>query len=138
MPKETPNALRREILLFLISGFSAVATDGAVYFGLFHIGVEHPVAKATSFCAGSFVAFILNKYLTFSSPERSASQIVRFVLLYLTTLGMNTAVNSGVLLVLGLNMTLLAFLAATGTSTVLNYLGQKYFVFTGGKSVESP
>ncbi len=138
MTQDAKNKLSREILLFLVSGFSAVGTDAAVYFGLFHASVEHPIAKSSAFCAGSFVAFILNKYLTFNSPERSGTEVIRFVLLYLTTLGINTAVNSGVLWVMGLKMTILAFLIATGTSTVLNYLGQKYFVFTTSANQDSP
>lgn len=127
--------LKRELLLFLVSGCSAVATDATVYFGLFHLGIAHAIAKSLSFCAGSFVAYILNKYLTFSSPERSTSEVVRFALLYLTTLGVNTAINSGALWLLGTHMSVLAFLLATGTSTVLNFLGQKYFVFNKGKAV---
>lgn len=134
MSFEMEKALRREILLFLVSGCSAVGTDAMVYFGLFHLGVDHAAAKAASFCAGSFVAFVLNKYLTFSSPERSAAEVAKFVVLYLTTLGINTAVNSTALWILGMDMSLVAFLLATGTSTVLNYFGQKYLVFNKAHS----
>ena len=112
---QVPNAaqikpLKKELLLFLLAGGSAVATDGAVYFGLFNSGINHSVAKSISFCAGSLVAYILNKYLTFNSPNRSMTEVLRFIALYLTTLAVNTSVNAAALAALDQKMAALPFL----------------------------
>lgn len=121
------NRLKKEMKMFLVAGFSAVATDMSTYYLLFNF-LGHSPAKAISFISGSVVAYILNKYLTFEQKRKSYSEVLRFGMLYITTLGVNVAVNI-------LSLTLLsgwvftAFLLATGASTVLNFLGQKFWVF---------
>jgi len=119
--------LKKELKMFIMAGFSAVATDASTYYLLFNF-LGHSPAKAISFISGSAVAYVLNKYLTFEQTRKSYPEVLRFGMLYTTTLGVNVAVNK-------LSLTLLsgwvfaAFLIATGTSTVLNYLGQKFWVF---------
>jgi putative flippase GtrA len=119
--------LDREIKMFLVAGFSAVATDMSVYYLLYGF-LDHSPAKAISFISGSLVAYILNKFFTFEQKEKSYSEMVRFAMLYLTTLGVNVAVNK-VSLILFSGFVFVAFLLATVTSTVLNFLGQKFWVF---------
>ncbi|MBX9666952.1 MAG: GtrA family protein [Candidatus Obscuribacterales bacterium] len=134
-PQPTPKANPGELKRFLVAGGSAVACDTTVYWLLFAV-LPPSVAKAISFIAGTIVAYILNKFWTFKKPKRSNSEVVKFICLYLTTLGANVAVNRLVLdssELLGSTLqqytTQIAFFAATGTSTVLNYLGQKFWVF---------
>lgn len=119
---------RRELLRFLIAGSSAVAVDGGTYAVLLRY-FSHWPSKMTSFILGSIVAFLLNKYWTFEKPEPSGPEVIRFAVLYTTTLLANTLVNSGALWLT--NQVFLSFLLATGTSTVLNFLGQKFWVFGG-------
>jgi putative flippase GtrA len=124
-----------ELKRFLVSGGSAVACDTTVYFLLLPL-LPPSIAKAVSFIAGTVVAYILNKFWTFKKPKRSHVEVVKFVCLYLSTLGANVAVNRltldyapTIVPILKPYETQFAFLAATGTSTVLNYLGQKFWVF---------
>ncbi len=119
--------MKRELLFFIISGCSAVLTDLVFYFLLVDF-LGHNIAKAISFILGSVVAFILNKYLTFKKKESSLTEIIKFIILYALTLGANVMVNHGVILVIP-EYKIFAFLCATGTSTVLNYIGQKFWVF---------
>lgn len=121
--------LKRQIRRFLLVGISAVLTDSAVYFLLLVFSVPATPAKITSFLVGTFVAFILNKFYTFESQEKSLAEVGRFLLLYSTTLGANAGVNAVVLLVLGQQAKILAFLCATGVSTILNFAGQRWWVF---------
>lgn len=86
------------------------------------------MAKACSFLAGSLVAYVINKYWTFEQGGASHADVLKFGVLYASTLGANVAVNKLSLTVLP-GVYALAFLAATGTSTVLNFIGQKYWVF---------
>jgi putative flippase GtrA len=117
----------RELVWFLIAGFSAVGMDMGSYYGL---NVLLPIffAKGLSFVLGSIVAFIINKYKTFEKVEFSKTEIVKFSILYLTTLLVNVGVNHIVITVFP-NWVFFAFLCATGTSTIINFIGQKFWVF---------
>lgn len=119
--------MKKEFIWFLIAGFSAVFTDLSTYYGL-KIILPIPLAKGFSFILGSIVAFIINKYKTFEKVEFSGLEILQFAALYTSTLAANVAVNF-LVLVFFPKWIFLAFLCATGTSTVLNYIGQKFWVF---------
>ena len=121
------SGIRRELSRFLVAGISAVATDMGTYFLLLNILNPAP-AKALSFLCGTVVAYVINKYWTFEVSRRSYSEMCRFSLLYLSTLVANVGVNKLTLNVLP-QMILVAFLAATATSTILNFIGQKWWVF---------
>ena len=117
----------KEILRFLVGGGSAVLTDFITYHLLMRIGVSVDISKAVSYVLGAAVGFVINKLWTFESKEFKISEIIKYIILYACSAAINTFVNS---LVLGwFNIYILAFLAATGTSTVINYIGQKFFVF---------
>ncbi len=129
--KTNPGEMKR----FLVSGGSAVACDTLVYFLLFSF-IHPSVAKAISFISGTILAFFLNKFWTFKKPRRSHAEVVKFICLYASTLGANVLVNrlvldhaAAVVPPIEPVATQFAFISATGTSTVLNYLGQKFWVF---------
>ncbi len=117
----------RELLRFLVGGGSAVAVDFLSYRLLLLLGLAVNPAKAVSYVLGAAVGFLINKLWTFESKRFEPLEIVRYIALYAVSAAANTLVNH---LVLGwLGYGLLAFLAATGVSTVMNFLGQKFFVF---------
>lgn len=124
---------KQEIVRFLIGGGCAVFTDYGMYQMLMNFfGLNQPEAKAASFLCGSIVGFVINKLWTFESKEFQKSEIVKYILLYSCTAGINAMINQTVLRFFPIE--LLGFLTATGVSTILNYLGQKYFVFhVGGR-----
>lgn len=138
MTSVNPGELKR----FLVSGGSAVACDTTVYF-LILPWVQPSLAKAISFISGTIVAYLLNKFWTFKKPKRSHIEVLKFIGLYISTLGANVAVNrltldhaAAVVPFVKPFETQFAFLAATGTSTVLNYLGQKFWVFKTNQEAE--
>lgn len=118
--------LKKELKRFLIAGFSAVGTDLVTYYILLNF-LSHDVAKAISFLLGTIVAFVINKYWTFEKHDKSYKEIVQFTILYGLTLGANVITNKFILV--QMDSVLFAFLVATGVSTVLNFLGQKFWVF---------
>lgn len=118
--------LKKELKRFLIAGFSAVGTDLVTYYILLNF-LSHDVAKSISFLLGTIVAFLINKYWTFEKYDKSYKEIVQFTILYTITLGANVVTNKFVLE--QTDSVLFAFLVATGVSTVLNFLGQKFWVF---------
>ena len=131
---------KKELIRFIISGVCAVLTDMSFYYILSPF-MSLSVAKGISFVSGTVTAYLMNKYYTFEQKEKNIKEVIKFVCLYTFTLGANVAVNklSFMFLPFMLNLVnitdnyqiikLFAFLAATGTSTILNFIGQKFWVF---------
>lgn len=116
-----------EIGRFFIGGSSAVATDSSSYWLLLHWGVPISEAKLSSFVLGSIVGFLINKRWTFRSSRFSWGEIVRYCVLYAITAFANVTVNAWTMKLTQVGWS--AFFFATAISTVINFLGQKFFVF---------
>lgn len=123
----TPTTTKQQVSRYLIAGCSAVGIDFATY-TLLHRWLSPALAKGVSFLLGSLVAYGVNKYWTFEKRSSSASEALSFGILYAGTLAANVGVNLLSLQVVPEAIPF-AFLTATGTSTVLNFVGQKYWVF---------
>ncbi|HIT56029.1 TPA: GtrA family protein [Candidatus Galligastranaerophilus intestinigallinarum] len=133
---------KKEISRFILSGILAVLTDTFVYYILSHF-IDLSLAKGISFLTGTITAYLMNKYYTFEQKRKSIKEVVKFLLLYLVSLTANVGVNKTCLLILPsafsyisfLNnfqaVKLFSFLCATGTSTIINFSGQKFWVFKG-------
>ena len=118
--------VKKELKRFVIAGFSAVSTDLGIYYLLMNL-FNVNFSKGISFLSGATVAFLINKYWTFQKKERSFNEIIKFAILYLVTLGLNVLTNH---IILDFSkIVILAFLVATGVSTILNFIGQKWWVF---------
>lgn len=134
------NKLKKELCRFIIAGCCAVGIDCLFYYILSHY-INLSIAKGISFLIGTIVAYLINKYYTFEQKRKSKSEIAKFFCLYISTLIANVSVNKISLIVLPLIfkyisfldnfeiIKLFAFVCATGTSTILNFIGQKYWVF---------
>ena len=116
----------KEILKFLVGGGSAVVVD-ALFYAIFKAYIDFSVAKAISYIWGAFVGFIINKLWTFESKKFKVAEIYKYIILYACSALVNTGVNKFVIWIIP--STVFAFLCATGTSTVMNFLGQKFLVF---------
>jgi putative flippase GtrA len=123
--------MKKEVMRFLVTGFSAVGIDLCVYYllnGL--VGVN--VAKGISFVCGTMLAYTLNKYWTFGAKEKSYKEAGKFAVLYGFSLVVNILVNKVVLILF--KSSAFAFLCATGSSTVINFIGQKFWVFKSSEA----
>lgn len=116
----------KEILKFLVGGGSAVIVD-ALFYAILKAYIDFSVAKAISYVLGAFVGFIINKLWTFESKKFKVAEIYKYIILYACSALVNTGVNKFVIWIIP--STVFAFLCATGTSTVMNFLGQKFLVF---------
>lgn len=126
--KQRENKIQvKELLRFLVGGGSAVVIDYIVYKVLMIVGLDMSVAKGISYVCGAAVGFIINKLWTFESKGFSKKEIVRYIILYACSACINAGVNKLVVWIVGIQV--FAFLCATGVSTVINFLGQKFFVF---------
>lgn len=117
---------RKEIIHFIIVGSGAVLTDFVVYnFSQMLFPMNY--SKVISFICGSLVAYIANKMWTFEQKEYRTFEIVKFTILYSVSLMFNITTNKVIFDYSGDK--LLAFIFATGLSTLINFIGQKYWVF---------
>ena len=131
---------KKEISRFIVSGICAVATDMLFYYILSNF-MDVSIAKGTSFLIGTITAYLMNKYYTFEQKEKSLTEVFKFFGLYVISLCANISINKLCLIILPLvfkyisildnyqAVKLFAFLCATGTSTIINFLGQKFWVF---------
>lgn len=142
--KQLPE-VQKQVVKFTLIGVSAVMVDLVVYYLLLNVLPDpnsqlltlESIAKTFSFISGTLVTYNLNKYWTWRQSDRSNSRFAKFMVLYAVSLGVNVSVNELVLIMLA-NIEALAwvpreyfvaFVAATGASAVLNFLGQKHWVF---------
>lgn len=116
----------KEILKFLIGGGSAVLIDAAVY-AFFKQKIDLSLAKVISYVSGAVAGFVINKLWTFGSKRFLVSEVLKYVFLYTFSAAINALMNRIVLYLT--DNTVFAFLCATGMSTVINFLGQKFMVF---------
>ena len=117
-----------EIFRFLIVGGIAVVIDGVCYALMVRtVGLEHGFSKRLSFVFGSIWAFFANKHYTFTSSAPLGREIILFALLYLSSFLANGWVHDITWKISSKDW--LSFLSATVTSTVINFLGQKFIVF---------
>ena len=124
--KKIDKESKKQIIRFICSGILAVLTDLLVYYLLINF-ISYSLAKGIAFLSGTAVAYLLNKYWTFKQPVFSTTQLIKFLALYLFSLVINVAINNYTLK--EFKITILAFLIATGTSTIINFVGQKFWVF---------
>ena len=116
---------RKEIMRFVIVGCGAVLTDFVIYtFSLKLFPMSY--SKVISFICGSLIAFIANKLWTFEQKENKSAEIVNFSLLYSVSLMLNTITNERVFDYSGDKV--IAFILATSLSTLINFMGLKYWV----------
>lgn len=119
---------KKEFLRFLVGGGSAVLVDWLIYIVLLEVGVGNAIAKSISYIGGAVVGFLINKLWTFESMGFSYTEILKYVILYIFSAVCNASANKIVLHFI--QHYAAGFLCATGVSTVINFTGQKFFVFT--------
>ncbi len=127
----------RHIRRFLVVGLLSVLCDAATYALLLKAGLYPAVAKGISYVTGMVFGFFGNKFWTFQSPQKSVAEPVVYLVVYAITLGVNVAINSFLIdqLSEGLGPSLargVAFLFATGVTTILNFLGMRLLAFRAG------
>jgi putative flippase GtrA len=131
--------IKREALIFLIVGTLTVGIDFLSYTLLLGAGVQYAFAKAIGFVVGTVFAYFANRWWTFAHRQHAPGSVFRFAILYMLTLGGNVLINNAVLL-MAQEMdwaVRIAFLAATGVSAALNFLGMRFFVFRGQTTREA-
>ncbi len=128
LSRDRYSSLSKQLERFLVVGLLSVATDFATY-GLLRSCCGVGLAKGIAYLTGMFVGFAGNKWWTFEVRENPPSQPIKYLSLYAFTFLLNIGVNDLVLRLLGDQRLILAFLVATGVTTITNFAGMRYWVF---------
>lgn len=129
-------------LKFLLVGIINTLVGYGVMFSTYNLlGWNYWLASAANYVVGSVCSFFLNKYFTFQAKSFSAGEVVRFVfcILLCYLIGYGVARPCVRLVFQSASATLqdnLAMLGGSGVFTVLNFFGQKLFVFRKKKEGE--
>ncbi len=141
----------KQFAIFFIIGCSAVALDFVVYnyvldwlcpgcadetnFKKYFLNLNSAdLAKAAGFMCGSMYTYYMNKRFTWKKKDRNNRRLARFFALYFISFVMNILGNKWALtwpddLVPIIKVKDSAFLFATSLSVIINFLGQKLWVF---------
>ena len=124
--------IKKELTVFVVVGVITVLIDFIVYNVLVEFRLSDVnVAKGVGFVSGTIFSYFMHRIWTFGHKTHKPGTVWRYVLIYMSTLGANVSINS---FVLNLSfefqfIILLAFIVATAASTILNFIGMKWFVF---------
>jgi len=124
-------------LRFLVAGGLNAALNFALFRAFLHLLGGQPsaagVAQAGAYAIGVTVGYVVNRRWTFrngGAAEAAAHRraLPRFLAAYLGTLALSTALIQTGVMVVGLSPNL-AWVLATGVTTVVNFVAQRYWVF---------
>lgn len=120
---------------FLIVGVINTLVGTGVMFVLYNFfSVSYWISSAANYVVGSIVSYFLNKYFTFQNKEKSLKQMIRFIVniaaCYLAAYGAAKPLISWLLSDMNEKVQgNAAMLAGMCLFVVLNYFGQRWFVF---------
>lgn len=120
---------------FLIVGVINTLVGTGVMFVLYNFfSVSYWISSAANYVVGSIVSYFLNKYFTFQNKEKSLKQMIRFIVniaaCYLAAYGAAKPLISWLLSDMNEKFQgNAAMLAGMYLFVVLNYFGQRWFVF---------
>ena len=124
--------INREIIFFIINGIISVLIAYLVYRALILIGLDINFSSMISYFAGMFYGYFANKQLTFKNVDNiSITNITKYLVLHFCTLVIYVYLNSYLVLLLkeySFNL-LIAFSLTIGLTTILNFLGLRFWVF---------
>ncbi|MBO5930426.1 MAG: GtrA family protein [Clostridia bacterium] len=124
---------------FMLVGIINTIVGTGVMFLLYNLaGVNYWISSASNYIVGSIVSYILNKYFTFNNKEKSLWQMIKFVVnisvCYLLAYGIAKPMVAFILSPLSVTAKdNIAMLVGMGLFVILNYMGQRFFVFKENK-----
>lgn len=127
---------------FVLVGVVNTIVGTSVMFIMYNVfSFNYWISSAANYVVGSIVSYFLNKYFTFQDKEKSWKTVVRFVLnisvCYLIAYGLARPLVRMALG--GFSQTIqenIAMLAGMCLFVVVNYIGQRFFVFNNSSQKE--
>lgn len=120
---------------FILVGVVNTIFGTAVMFGFYNLlHCNYWVSSMANYVLGSILSFILNKYFTFKNDKKSFKQILVFIIhiaiCYFVAYGLAKPMVAYILSTASKSVQEnLAMLVGMGLFVILNYIGQRLFVF---------
>jgi putative flippase GtrA len=131
------NSLLLELKKFLAVGMIAVSLDWGIYLALVNfLGLGAVLSKCLSYILGTMFAFVANGRLVFQS-DLVPVNFLKHLLLYTFSLLANTLVFAFLKSNFSFDSPMIlgaALLAATFVSTLINFMGMRFWVFNNKRS----
>lgn len=125
---------KHQVIFYFICGAISTSFDFIIYFTLYKLGAQLDIAKGFSFIIATFISYFLNKRLTFKTQRKSFMEFTNFVAVHVFTMLIDVGANRLFIFLLGYFILghikiILAFILATSCSIIINFTGQKFWVF---------
>ena len=121
------NKLEYQILMFIVIGGLATTIDFIIYSYLLDF-ISINFSKFISMLVSSLFSYFMNKIFTFNKGKNYNSKyLTKFYIIFLLNLLTNIFVNYYVYK--WTSIKILAFILATLFGMIVNFIGQKFFVF---------
>jgi len=117
-----------EFIKFALVGLLNTGVDVAIFFLLTWLGIQYVTAQLVSYSCGAGNSYLLNKFWTFRSSGLSYSEILRFTIVNLVSLGISVIVLTLLRETAGMELAI-AKGVATISALAANFLGNKLWVF---------
>ena len=124
---------------FIAVGVANTLFGTAVMFAFYNLlGLGYWISSAANYVFGSILSYFLNKFFTFRNREKGAGTVIRFtvniLLCYLVAYGAARPLMRAILSGFGESIQDNgAMLAGMCIFVLLNYVGQRFFVFSKKK-----
>lgn len=135
MRKHFGKFIDQTTLKFILVGMVNTLFGGAVMFLCYNLfSLSYWISSALNYLLGSLLSFFLNKYFTFQSKKKSFREVFRFIVnilfCYLIAYGIARPLARKILGAASFRLREnLAMAIGLFLFTVINYLGQRFFVF---------
>ena len=121
------NKLENQILIFIIIGGLATTIDFIIYSYLLDF-ISINFSKFISMLVSSLFSYFMNKIFTFNKGKNYNSKyLIKFYIIFLLNLLTNIFVNYYAYK--WTSIKILAFILATLFGMIVNFIGQKFYVF---------
>lgn len=119
-----------QLIKFGMVGVMNTLVDFIVYQLLVYFGLHYATAQCISYSCGLLNSYFFNSRWTFKETKKYTKQeFARFILVNLVSLGISVLLLRLCYEVLGITSDLVAKLIVTALVMVINFIGNKLFVF---------
>ena len=123
------DSIKGQVSRFLIAGGITTLVNYLIFAALFFLSFNYIVSSAVGYASGFCLGFILFKRFTFKSQGNWKTEAVKQIIVYSFSLALNLYALYALVHYINLSP-LFANVVAIALSTITNFLGMKFFVFT--------